>query len=204
MRVTDESSMKVVEMVLTGSVSTDVVTRTHQFVGQGIGISGKDGRLLGAKKLQVDGRDLGMVGEITEVRRAVIDTLLGEGYLPVISPIGVDAHGATFNINADNVAAEVAIAFGAYKILYLTDVPGVRNGDVVMSQSTPEGMEMLIDSGVIQGGMIPKVTSLLHALKGGAASGHIVDGRVPHNLLAELFTDKGVGTWVRSSTSPAS
>ena len=198
-RVTDPGSMKIVEMVLTGSVNTDIVTRIHANGGRAIGLSGKDGALLSARKLRVEGRDYGQVGVVDEVRCEVLTTLLAEDYIPVISPVGVDAHGETFNINADEVSAQVAIALGATKLLYLTDVPGILHDDELVSEATPEQIAEFITDGVVQGGMIPKVRSMLSALEGGVTSGHIIDGRVPHNLLAELFTDRGVGTWVKKS-----
>lgn len=198
-RVTDQTSMKVVEMVLTGSVNTDVVTRIHTCGGRAIGLSGKDGALLQARKLERGGHDLGMVGEVTEVRTDVIEMLLERNYIPVISPIGVDSHGTTYNINADMVAAQVAVALQAEKLIFLTDVPGILNQGVHVTRTTPAGARELIDTGVVTGGMIPKVEAMLTALAGGVTSAHIVDGRVPHNLLAELFTDNGVGTWIRST-----
>jgi acetylglutamate kinase len=170
-RVTDPSSMKVVEMVLTGSVNTDVVTC---------------------------GLDLGMVGEVAQVRAEVLHMLLERGYIPVISPIGVDKHGTTYNINADNVACEVAVALKAEKLIFLTDVPGILNGDAIISRTTPTDIQRLIQEGIIKGGMVPKVTAILSAVGRGVQSAHIIDGRVRHNLLAELFTDKGVGSWIRS------
>lgn len=198
-RVTDPSSMKVVEMVLTGSVNTDVVTCIHRFGGQAMGLSGKDGALLTARKLKpVSGLDLGMVGEVAQVRAEVLHMLLERGYIPVISPIGVDKHGTTYNINADNVACEVAVALKAEKLIFLTDVPGILNGDAIISRTTPTDIQRLIQEGIIKGGMVPKVTAILSAVGRGVQSAHIIDGRVRHNLLAELFTDKGVGSWIRS------
>ncbi len=196
-RVTDPSAMKIVEMVLSGSVNTDIVTRIHKQGGDAVGLSGKDGGLLSARKLASDGPDLGMVGQITSVRTDVLTMLLDKGYLPVISPVGVDEHGTTWNINADMVAAEVAVALGAEKLLFLTDVPGIlRDGDRVSQVGIAE-LQALLDEGVVGGGMMPKVKALLDAVERGVTSGHVIDGRVPHNLLAELFTERGVGTWVR-------
>ena len=196
-RVTEPSIMKVVEMVLTGSVNTDVVTRMQRFGGRAIGISGKDGSLLRARKLKPKGKDLGMVGEVAEVKTELIHLLLEDGYVPVISPIGVDAHGTTYNINADTVAAEVAVALEAEKLIFLTNVPGILNGDELINRTTPETLRGMLDEGIISGGFVPKVESLLSAVERGVHSGHIIDGRVRHNLLAELFTDKGVGSWIR-------
>ena len=200
MRVTDQSSMKIVEMVLTGSVNTDVVTRIHRFGGRAVGLSGKDGGLLKAKKLKPRGKDLGMVGEVQEVHTEIITAMLDMGYIPVISPVGVDNYGTTYNINADTVACEVAVALGAEKLLFLTDVPGILEGGELIQRTTPDHLVELIDSGVVHGGMVPKATALLSAVGRGVPSAHIIDGRVPHNLLAELFTDHGVGTWIREGS----
>ena len=197
MRVTDQTSMKIVEMVLTGSVNTDVVTRIHRFGGDAIGLSGKDGALLTARKLKPKGADLGMVGEVEKVRTEILTTMLDMGYIPVISPVGVDKRGVTYNINADSVAAEVAVALNAEKILFLTDVPGILDEGELVQRTTPDILEAMISSGVVKGGMVPKTKALLSAVRRGVPSGHIIDGRVPHNLLAELFTDRGVGTWIR-------
>lgn len=197
-RVTDADHIKVVEMVLSGRVNTDVVTRIHTFGGQAIGLSGKDGGLLTARKLAVGGKDVGLVGEVTAVRTEIIQMLLERDYIPVVSPIGVDAKGTTYNINADTVAAEVAVALGAEKIIFLTDVPGVLDGEQLISETSPVEINRLIERGVVRGGMLPKVNALLAAVARGVRSAHIIDGRVPHNLLAELFTEKGVGTWIRA------
>ena len=201
MRVTDAGSMKVVEMVLTGSVNTDVVTRIHKLGGRAIGLSGKDGALLTARKLRPKGLDLGQVGEVAEVQTEILRMLLDKGYIPVISPIGVDAHGATYNINADLVAAEVAVALGSEKLIYLTDVPGILRDGSLVSRTSPGELRQMIADGVVAGGMVPKVESILSALDRGVHSAQIIDGRVAHNLLAELFTDQGVGTMVSSETA---
>lgn len=198
-RVTDPAAMKIVEMVLSGSVNTDIVTRVHKHGGEAIGLSGKDGGLLSARKLESEGPDLGMVGEVTAVRTDVITMLLERGYTPIISPVGVDEHGTTWNINADLVAAEVAVALGAEKVIFLTDVPGIMQDGERVSRVNPAGLRELMAQGVVSGGMVPKVQALLDAVERGVKSGHVIDGRVPHNLLAELFTENGVGTWVRAS-----
>ena len=148
--------------------------------------------------IAVGGKDVGLVGEVTAVRTEILQMLLERDYIPVISPIGVDAKGTTYNINADTVAAEVAVALGAEKIIFLTDVPGVLDGDALISETSPVEMKRLIDSGVVRGGMRPKVNALLAAVARGVRSAHIIDGRVAHNLLAELFTETGVGTWIRA------
>ncbi len=196
MRVTDEASVKVVEMVLTGRVNTEVVTRIHTHGGRAVGLSGKDGNLLMARKLEPGGKDLGLVGEVTDVNTDVITMLLEREYIPVISPVGVDARGVTYNINADTAAAKVAQALGAEKLIFLTDVPGVLRAGEKISKLSPAEVRELMAEGTIAGGMIPKAQALLDALEGGVRSAHIIDGRVSHNLLAELFTETGVGTWV--------
>lgn len=197
-RVTDEGSIKVVEMVLTGRVNTDVVTRVHKHGGRAVGLSGKDGSLLLARKLEPGGQDLGLVGEVTEVNTDVITMLLERDYIPIISPVGVDAQGTTYNINADTAAAKIAEALGAEKLIFLTDVPGILKGGEKVSQASVAEVRAMLRDGTVSGGMIPKTEALLSALEGGVRSAHIIDGRVPHNLLAELFTDHGVGTWIQN------
>lgn len=196
-RVTDETSVKVVEMVLTGRVNTDVVTRIHTMGGQAVGLSGKDGGLLKARKLELAGKDLGLVGEVEHVETHLLMTLLDAGYIPVISPVGVTPGGQTLNINADTAAAQVALALGAEKLIFLTDVAGILGpeGEKIHRASASQ-ITHLIAEGAISGGMIPKVEAMLSALSGGVRSAHVIDGRVPHNLLAELFTERGVGTWI--------
>ena len=200
-RVTDASDLKVVEMVLTGRINTELVSLLNH-VGQGqgahaVGVSGKDGGLLRAKRLLADdGRDLGRVGEVTSVNAELLDLLLGKRYVPVISPVGLGDDGEGYNINADAAAAEVAIAVKAEKLIYLTDVAGIlENGELIAELSAAQ-LRAKIASGVVRGGMVAKGKSILRALEGGVGSVHVVDGRTPHGLIAELFTDNGVGTWI--------
>jgi acetylglutamate kinase len=196
-RVTNTSDLKVVEMVLTGSINTELVTLLNQENGHAVGVSGKDGGLLRAKKLQTGGRDLGMVGEVTRVNRDFLEMLLNQGYVPVISPIGLgEDDGQSYNINADAVAAKVASAVGAQKLIYLSDVPGVLKAGELIPELTAAGLRELLDDGTIQGGMKAKVISILEALKSGVTSVHLIDGRVPHSIIGELFTDRGVGSLV--------
>ncbi len=197
-RVTDSDDMKVVEMVLTGKVNTEIVSLLNHEHGHAVGISGKDAGLLRAKKLlSEDGRDLGRVGEITHVNTEFLDVLLSKKYVPVISPIGLGDDGEGYNINADTAAAEIAVALGADKLIYITDVPGVLvEGELVSELSASEARRR-IEDGTIRGGMVAKVKSILAALERGVRSVHMIDGRVPHTLIAELFTEKGVGTMVR-------
>ncbi|TMA14465.1 MAG: acetylglutamate kinase [Deltaproteobacteria bacterium] len=188
-----------IEMVLTGSVNTELVTLLN---GNGsalaVGVSGKDGGLIRARKLMQEGRDLGQVGEVTQVNRDFLEMLLQQGYVPVISPVGLGADGQSYNINADNVAAEVAVAIGAQKLIYLSDVPGILKAGELIGQLTAADLETLIDDGTIVGGMKAKAKSILKVLSAGVHSVHLLDGRVPHSIIGELFTDNGVGSWIRA------
>lgn len=197
-RVTDADDLKVVEMVLTGKVNTEIVTLLNREKAHAVGISGKDAGLLRARKLLADdGRDLGRVGEITQVNTEFLDVLLSKKYVPVISPIGLGDDGEGYNINADTAAAEIAVALRADKLIYITDVPGVLvEGELVSELSASEARRR-IEDGTIRGGMVAKVKSILSALERGVSTVHMIDGRQPHTLIAELFTEKGVGTMVR-------
>ncbi|HEX9577977.1 MAG TPA: bifunctional glutamate N-acetyltransferase/amino-acid acetyltransferase ArgJ [Myxococcales bacterium] len=195
-RVTNASDLKVVEMVLTGSINTELVTLLNQEGSHAVGVSGKDGGLLRARKLVSGGRDLGQVGEVTRVNKDFLEMLLQQGYVPVISPVGLGEDGQSYNINADTVAAEVAIAIGANKLIYLSDVAGIMKGGELVGQLHPRGLEELIADGTISGGMIAKTRSILKVLASGVPSVHLIDGRVPHSIIGELFTDKGVGSWI--------
>lgn len=197
-RVTDADDLKVVEMVLTGKVNTEIVTLLNREKAHAVGISGKDAGLLRARKLLADdGRDLGRVGEITQVNTEFLDVLLSKKYVPVISPIGLGDDGEGYNINADTAAAEIAVALAADKLIYITDVPGVLVEGELVSELTASEARRRIEDGTIRGGMVAKVKSILSALERGVKSVHMIDGRQPHTLIAELFTDKGVGTMVR-------
>jgi len=196
-RITNASDLKVVEMVLTGSINTELVAMLNREGGHAVGVSGKDGALLRAKKLLGDdGRDLGQVGEVTKVNSDFLAMLLSQGYTPVISPIGIGDDGQSFNINADAVAAEVAAAVGASKLIYLSDVAGLLRGGELIEQIDSAGLRAQIDDGGISGGMKVKVKSILKALGAGVERVHLIDGRAPHSIIAELFTDKGVGTLI--------
>lgn len=198
LRVTDPESMNVVEMVLSGSVNQRLVAALNQKGASAVGLSGKDGGLIRARKL-VSERDLGQVGEVEAIDPSLIDLLEGRGYVPVVSPVGLGENGAAFNINADVVAARLASAMGAAKLIYLSDVPGLMEGDDVVSELDGDQLKARLDRGEITGGMKPKLEAALQALRQGVASVHLVDGRVPHNLIAELFTDRGVGTLIRQT-----
>jgi acetylglutamate kinase len=197
-RVTDASDVKVVEMVLTGKINTEIVSLLNQRNAHAVGLSGKDAGLLRARKLlSENGRDLGMVGEVTHVNQELVEVLLGKGYVPVISPVGLGEDGEGYNINADTAAAEIAIALRAEKLIYLTDVPGILENDELISEIGARQLEDKIAKGVVRGGMVAKAKSVLRAIAGGVQSVHIIDGRTPHSLVAELFTDRGVGTLVK-------
>jgi len=197
LRVTDEATMQVVQMVLNGSVNPQIVSAINVHGNVAVGLSGEDGRTL-----QVTARDvsLGFVGDIEKVRTHVIDGLLADGLVPVLSTVGVDINGQPYNINADTAAGAIAEALGAEKIVYLTDIAGLRK-DIDDAQSliqriTVDELSALIADGTISGGMIPKVESCMQAVRGGVKSAHILDGRIAHVLLLELFTDQGVGTMI--------
>lgn len=207
MRVTDSKTMDVVEMVLGGTVNKQIVSLINRNGGQAIGVTGKDGNLIHAKKLQVTKKtpeieaseiiDLGHVGEVKSINKAVIDLLLGSDFIPVIAPIGVGEDGASYNINADIVAGKIAEVMQAEKLILLTNVAGLQNKDgQILTGLTTEQVNGLIADGTIHGGMLPKIACALDAVKSGVVSSHIIDGRVPHAVLLELFTDTGVGTLI--------
>jgi len=204
MRVTDEQTMAVVEMVLTGQVNKEVVGYLNQHGGRAVGLSGKDGNLLLCEKMlqeikNDDGScemvDIGFVGNVVKVNQELIQTLEHGKFLPVIAPVGVGVNGESYNINADLVAGKVAGALKAEKLMLLTDVSGVKGkDDILISSISLAEVSGLIDDGTISGGMIPKVECCVDALNEGAKKAHIVDGRVRHAVLLEMFTDGGVGT----------
>lgn len=202
-RVTDRETMDIVEMVLGGLINKEIVSLIAAHGGKAVGLSGKDGGLIRAKKkfLKKAAKggeeliDIGLVGEVESVDPSVLDSLAG--FIPVISPIGVGERGESFNINADYAASAVASALCAEKLILLTDVPGIKGkkGEVIPTVRKKD-IKKLIDSGVITGGMLPKVQACAQALEGGAGKTHIIDGRVPHCLLLEIFTKEGIGTEV--------
>jgi acetylglutamate kinase len=207
MRVTTSEAMDVVEMVLGGLVNKDIVNLINQNGGKAIGLTGKDGQLLHAKKLHVTQQtpgmqqpeiiDIGHVGEVTRVNTQVLDMLSQSDFIPVIAPIGVGANGESYNINADLVAGKVAEVLRAEKLILLTNISGLqdKNGEVLTGLSTKEVDELIAD-GTIYGGMLPKIQCALDAVHAGVISAHIIDGRVPNATLLELFTDEGVGTLI--------
>ena len=207
MRVTDKATMDVVEMVLGGSVNKALVTLLNRSGGKAIGITGKDGGLIRARKMLLAQKsadsgatemlDIGQVGEVQAIDTAIIDTLVASNFIPVIAPIGFDDQGASYNINADLVAGKVAEVLKAEKLMLLTNVAGLqdKSGNVLTGLTTRQ-VDALIDDGTIYGGMLPKIQCALDAVKGGVTSAHIIDGRVPHAVLLEIFTDEGVGTLI--------
>jgi len=200
MRVTDEETVEIVEMVLVGKINKEIVGLINHHGGRAVGLSGKDGSLLRSKKRlhrTPDGElvDIGLVGEVEAVNPEPIRVLEEHGFIPVIAPVGVGAGGETYNINADLVAGDVAAALFAEKLIHLTDVQGIMGEDKrLVSTLTKREAERLIKAGVIDGGMLPKVESSVRALVGGAQKAHIIDGRVPHAILLEVLTREGIGT----------
>ncbi len=198
MRVTDSETMDVVEMVLVGQVNKEIVHNINMVGGRAVGLCGKDGGLLLAEKMyhEENGErlDIGQVGTIRQVNPLIIETLDREKFIPVIAPIGYDEAGITYNINADTAAGRIAEALNAEKLILLTDIEGVKAGGNLVSTLTKQEIAGFIKKGEITGGMIPKVNCCLDALKGGVHKTHIIDGRVEHAVLLEIFTDAGIGT----------
>jgi acetylglutamate kinase len=196
-RVTDDETMEVVEMVLGGQINGEIVSLIGEAGGQAIGLTGKDagGFLRVTRLLGPGGRDLGRVGNPERVDVSLIRTLTKEGFIPVVAPVGVDAEGNTYNVNADTAAGAIAEALSAEKLILLTDVEGVLDGAKQLIHQMTEGeVRRAITSGTVKGGMIPKLECAVHAMERGVTAAHIIDGRVPHALLLEIFTDGGVGT----------
>ncbi|MCW5212181.1 acetylglutamate kinase [Desulfobulbus sp. TB] len=206
MRVTDGQTMDVVEMVLVGKVNKEIVGLINHCGGKAVGLSGRDGDLVQAKKMKMLGKpeaenappeliDLGRVGEVTKVNPEILDTLDAQDFIPVIAPVGVGDDGQAYNINADLVAGAIATELDATKLILLTDVEGVKDRqDSLLSSIRKESIEQMIEDGVISGGMIPKLRCCASALDSGVDKAHIIDGRQEHALLLEIFTHKGIGT----------
>ena len=197
LRVTDAATLEIAEMVL-GKVNSDLVTMAQQLGVRACGISGKDGRLLTVKRATPGGNDIGYVGEVTHVDTKIIMDLLANDFLPVIYPIGMDKDGQSYNINGDHAAAEIAQALQADKLAYLTDTSGVYTDpddpESFISELSITEAEQLIDNGTVSGGMIPKIRNCIHSVLNGVNRVHILNGSIPHCLLLEIFTDRGVGT----------
>ncbi len=207
MRLTDESTMDVVEMVLGGKVNKEIVAQINRQGGKAVGLSGKDGGLILAKKLHIvhyedknkppEIIDPGMVGEVTQINPEIINTLADKDFIPIIAPVGVGDSGETYNINADHVAAKIATALSAGRLIYLTDVDGVLGSDdKIISSIDSKKIESMVEDKTVSGGMIPKIECALNALKNDVEKVHIINGKRPHAILLELFTDKGIGTEV--------
>ena len=212
LRVTDRETMEVVEMVLVGKVNKEIVSLLQQQGGKAVGLSGKDGRLIEAQKKYLAPlneeydetnavMEMGFVGEVARINPEIIETVVEKGYIPVVAPVGVGEDNVGYNINADYVAGAIAAALKADKLILLTDVEGIYRqfGDpeTLLSSVQLDEIPGLINCGVISGGMIPKVQCCIEAIQGGVSTAHIIDGRKPHSLLLEIFTDQGIGTMVR-------
>ena len=203
LRVTDEDTVKVAQEVLIGKTNKEIVALINKHGGRAVGLSGIDASLIECEKQKtvVDGKevDIGFVGKITKVNTEVLDHLYKDQWIPVIAPIGTDSEGNSYNVNADTVAAAVAAAVEAEKLILLTDVEGIKdkNGEVIY-ETDPNGIDEMIADGTINGGMIPKVQGCVDAIHDGVTGVHIIDGRVPHCLLLEIFTKTGIGTLIKS------
>lgn len=198
LRVTDAETVDIARMVLIGQVNPQIVSAINVHGDYAVGVSGEDGGLIRAVARNPE---LGFVGDISSINPDVLERLLDDEFIPVVATVGADAEGQAFNINADTVAGEIAAALGAEKLVYLTDIDGLRrdiaDAASLIRQTTPDELEQLISDGTIDGGMIPKVESCISAVRNGVGRAHILDGRTPHALLLELFTDAGVGTMVQ-------
>jgi acetylglutamate kinase len=210
LRVTDEDTLEMAQMVLAGKISNMIVSMIAKNGAKGVGISGNDGGLViaektGLKKVQVGDKeievDLGLVGDIREINPQLLETMLDAGYIPVVSPLALDKKGNDLNINADTMAGELAVALKAYKLISLTDVDGVMNKDrtELYHRLTLKNIDALMADGTISGGMIPKIQASVNAVRHGVEGAHILNGNAEHNLLLELFTDFGVGTMITAS-----
>ncbi len=208
-RVTDEETLEIAEMVLVGRLNKEIVALINQLGGKAVGLSGKDGSLITAKKHFVEDKksdtkkDVGFVGDVVKINTEIINVLDENDFIPVISPIGIDEEGVTYNINADFVASAIASELKAEKLILVTDVKGVlkdeKDSDSVIPCMTVEESNKLIKEGIIKGGMIPKVEACLRAIQGGVKRAHILDGRIPHTILLEIFTNEGIGTLIAGS-----
>ncbi len=201
LRVTDKASIEVVQMVLTGKINKSIVSKLNNLGAKAVGLCGLDSKMIQCKKAEpVNGVDLGYVGEIVHIEKRLLELLSDDEYIPVIAPIGVDEDGQSYNINADIVAGEIASTLQAEKLIFLTDVDGIRTDradeKTLISEISVERIHELIKSGIIEGGMIPKVQGCIKGIEQGVNRTHILDGTIPHPILLEIFTDKGIGTMV--------
>jgi|SRR5574344_1088428 acetylglutamate kinase len=202
LRYTDSETMEIVQMVLTGKLNKDIVSILLQKGGKAVGLSGVDSGLLRAKKIEKNGNDLGFVGEVTQVNSAIIETLIDNNFIPVISTVALGESGdnSKYNINADTAAAKIAVSLKAEKFVQLTNVPGVlrdiNDPSSLIKRIEKTAIPSLIATGIISSGMIPKIECCMEAINGGVPRTHIIDGRVPHSLLIEMFSDRGIGTMI--------
>ena len=198
LRVTTAENLKVAEMVLSGNLNKEIIAHLQTFGGKAVGLSGKDGNLIQAdKKKHASGIDLGYVGNIRQINPELLHLLIREQFIPVVSPIGMGSSGETYNINADTVAAAIAVALEARKVIFMTDVDGVlSDGKELISYLDTATAENLIANKVISGGMVPKIQAALDCVKANVRSAHIINGTDPHSVIAELFTDQGIGTQI--------
>ncbi len=203
LRVTDEETMEIAEMVL-GRVNKSLVSMVEELGVKAVGISGKDGGLLKVKKKYADGKDIGYVGEITDVNPKILYDLMEKDFLPIICPVGLDDEFNTYNINADDAACAIARAVGANKLAFLTDIEGLyrdfEDKSSLISEITVKEAKELIAGGTIGGGMLPKLSNCIDAIEAGVSRVHIIDGRIPHSILMEIFSDRGVGTAILGDT----
>ena len=201
LRVTDKDTLEIAEMVLSGKINKGLVTHLEQIGTHAVGLSGKDGNMITVEKVMPQGEDIGFVGKITHVDTTLINTLLDQGYTPIISTIGLDEKYHAYNINADDVATAIARAVKASKLVFLTDIEGVleepSDPSTLISKIDTESAKELFESGIITGGMIPKLKNCLDAVQNDVKRVHILDGRLEHSLLIEIFTKKGVGTMIK-------
>ncbi|MGE5657387.1 MAG: acetylglutamate kinase [Actinomycetota bacterium] len=201
LRVTDAPTMEVVEMVLVGKVNKEIVSLINQAGGRAVGLCGKDANLITARHQGQE--EIGFVGEVSNVNIKILDSLVNSGYIPVVSSVAADETGQAYNINADTVAGEIAAALGAEKLILLTDTAGIledyHNPDTLIAKLDIQEARQLIESGIVAGGMIPKVNCCVRSLAQGVRAAHIIDGRVPHALLQEIFTDAGIGSMIVAS-----
>jgi acetylglutamate kinase len=201
LRITDAQTMEVVQMVLTGKINKDITAKMNALGGKGIGLCGKDANLIEVvKKPPTDGVDLGFVGDIVSINTKLLHLLTADEYIPIIAPIGVGSNGESYNINADTVAGEIAAQLKAEKLMFLTDIDGIRTDPAdkttLLSHINVAEIYRLIDNGIIAGGMIPKVMGCINGIERGVNRTHILDGTIPHPILLEIFTDVGIGTMV--------
>jgi acetylglutamate kinase len=197
-RVTDDETMDVVEMVLVGKINKEIVGLINHYGGRAVGLGGKDGSLIRAKRLKIRGAEMGMAGEVDSINPHVIESLENNDFIPVIAPVGLGSDGLSYNINADSVAGNIASALNAEKLILLTDVKGVLDGNKkLLSTLSLSGARSLLKKKVATEGMVPKLKCCMEAVSNGVASAHVIDGRVEHAVLLEVFTDAGVGTVIK-------